>query len=46
MTIVNAEGCIVHQIVSFDRYEHSQSVFKCQECGAEFVEFEDCGSGC
>ena len=43
--IVTAEGCIVHRNVQFDRCEISQSIFKCQDCGVEFVEHEDTGCG-
>ena len=45
--IVNAEGCIIHVRVQWDRLEDGYSVFKCLDCDKDVErESEDCGSGC
>ena len=47
MTVVNAEGCIIHLRVQWDRQEDGHSIFKCLDCGKDVEkEAEDCGSGC
>lgn len=47
MTIVTAEGCIIHLRVQWDRHEEGMAIFKCLDCGKDVEqEYEDCGSGC
>lgn len=46
--IVAVRGCngkVMHKAVQYDRCEDNASIFKCLDCGEEFVEHEDSGCG-
>jgi len=46
--LVAVHGCnqqVMHKAVQFNRCENSTSVYRCEDCGEEFVEYDDSGCG-
>lgn len=43
--LITEAGCIVHKNVEFKEDRHGISVWGCVDCGQEFAQFEDLGSG-
>lgn len=35
MSVITAEGCVIHKHVQFNRIEMSYQIFKCEDCNLD-----------